>query len=88
LPLVRGIGTRDTAEIEKINIKKLLPVLVNSRHSNQPKQQYCNCLEADEFWTYAGKKSDKLWLVYACHRDSGEIVAFVQGKRERKQSKT
>jgi IS1 family transposase len=32
-------------------------------------------LEIDEFWTYVGKKANKLWLIYAYHRDTGEIVA-------------
>jgi IS1 family transposase len=41
-------------------------------------------LEVDEFWTYVGKKSHKVWLIYAYHRESGEIVAFVWGKRDLK----
>jgi phage antirepressor YoqD-like protein len=40
--LVRGIGIRDIAEIEKISIWKVLSVLVNSRHSIRPKQTYNN----------------------------------------------
>jgi transposase-like protein len=62
--LVRDIGIRDIAEIEKISIRKVLSVLVNSRHSIRPKQAYYDCLEIDEFWTYVGKKSNKVWLVY------------------------
>jgi IS1 family transposase len=46
------------------------------------RQEYYDCLEADEFWTYEGKKSAGLRLIYVCHKDSGEIVAFVWGKRE------
>ncbi|MDR1056674.1 MAG: hypothetical protein LBL90_12830 [Prevotellaceae bacterium] len=42
----------------------------------QPKRPYYDCLEANEFWTYVGKKSAKLWLIYTCRRDTGEIVAF------------
>jgi transposase-like protein len=38
--LVRGIGIRDIAEIEKISIRKVLSVLVNSRHLIRPKQAY------------------------------------------------
>jgi IS1 family transposase len=52
-----------------------------------PKQPYYDCLKVDEFWTYVGKKSRKVWLIYACHRDSGEIVAFVWGKRDLKTAK-
>jgi hypothetical protein len=76
---VRGTGIRAIAEIESISIKKVLSVLVHSRHMFQPKQPYYDCLEADEFWIYVGKKSNRVWLIYACHRDSGEIVAFVVG---------
>jgi IS1 family transposase len=54
---------------------------------NRPKQQYYDCPEVDELWTYVGKKSSKVWLIYAYHRDSGEIVAFVRGKRELKTAK-
>jgi IS1 family transposase len=41
-------------------------------------------LEGDELWTYVGKKSSKVWLIYAYHRETGEIVAFVWGKRDLK----
>jgi hypothetical protein len=82
--LVRGIGIRDIAEIENISIKKVLSELIRSRHMIRPKQPYYDCLEVDEFWTYVGKKSNKVWLIYAYHRDSGEIVAFVWGRRDLK----
>jgi IS1 family transposase len=39
------------------------------------KQNHYDCLEIDEFWTYVGKKKNKVWLIYAYHRGSGEIVA-------------
>jgi IS1 family transposase len=84
---VRGTGIRDIAEIENISTKKVLSVLVHSRHMIRPKQPYYDCLEADEFWVYVGKKSRKVWLIHACHRDSGEIVAFVWGKRDFKTAK-
>jgi hypothetical protein len=60
--------------------QKTLPVLLRSRHVIQPRRQYYDSLEADEFWTYAGKKSVRVRLVYACRRDSGGIAAW--GKRE------
>ena len=82
--LVRGIGIRDISEIERISIKKVLSVLVNSNHTIKPRQSHYDSLEVDEFWTYVGKKANKVWLIYAYHRDSGEIVAFVWGKRNKK----
>jgi IS1 family transposase len=38
----------------------------------------------DEFWTYVGEKKNKVWLIYAYDRESGEIVSFVWGKRDLK----
>jgi IS1 family transposase len=34
-----------------------------------------------------GKKKNKVWLIYAYHRGSGEIAAFVWGKRDLKTAK-
>ena len=82
--LVRGIGIRDIAEIESISIKKVLSVLVKSNKDIRPKQTHYNELEIDEFWTYVGKKKNKVWLIYAYHRETGEIVAWVWGKRNLK----
>ena len=31
-----------------------------------------------------GKKANKVWLIYAYHRSTGEIVAFVWGNRNKK----
>jgi IS1 family transposase/transposase-like protein len=87
LMLVRGLGIRDVAEIERISVKKVLSVLVNSNHLIQPKQSHYDSLEVDEFWTYVGNKKNKLWLIYAYHRATGEIVAFVWGKRNTKTAK-
>ena len=41
----------------------------------------------DEFWSYVGNKKNKVRLIYAYHRASGEIVAFVWGKRNLKTAK-
>jgi IS1 family transposase/transposase-like protein len=84
LMLVHGIGIRDIAEIEKISINKVLSTLVNSNHIISPKQSYYDTLEVDEFWTYVGNKKNKVWLIYAYHRETGEIVAFNWGKRNLK----
>ena len=39
-------------------------------------------LEIDEIWTFVGSKKKKVWLIYAYDRASGEIVAYVWGKRD------
>jgi IS1 family transposase len=31
---------------------------------------------------FLGNKNNKQWLIYAYHRETGEIVAYVWGKRD------
>ena len=82
--LVRGIGVRDVSIILNISIKKVLDILKNSHYEIKPKKKHYNTLEVDEFWTYVGKKKNKIWLIYAYNRETGEIVAYVWGKRDSK----
>jgi IS1 family transposase len=75
--------------ILQISITTVLKVLKSTRYTIKPKQTHYDCLEIDEFWTYVGKKENKVWLIYAYHRESGEIVASnrrfaVWGKRDLK----
>jgi transposase-like protein len=49
LMLVRGIGIRDISEIEKISVKKVLSVLVNSKHTIKPRQSHYDSLEVDGY---------------------------------------
>ncbi|MDR2470236.1 MAG: IS1 family transposase [Tannerella sp.] len=84
---VRGVGIRDIYEIEGISKKKVLSVLIRSSHRIHPKRNHYDSLEVDEFWTYVGNKKNKVWLIYACHRETGEIVAHVWGKRNFKTAK-
>lgn len=37
--------------------------------------------EADEFWSFVGKKSNQRWTWYALERGSGLILAHHNGKR-------
>ena len=80
--LVGGAGIRDIAAIEDISTDKVLSVLSKSKHVITPKHSYYSTLEVDEFWTYVENKSNKIWLIYAYERESGEIVCFVWGKRD------
>jgi IS1 family transposase len=50
----------------------------------KPKQSHYDNLETDGFWTYAGKKKTKIWLIYANHRASVEIAVYVWEKRNLK----
>ena len=86
--LVRGIGIRDISTVLNISITKVLKVLKSGIYRIQPKRTHYDCLEIDEFWTYVRKKKNNVWLIYAYHRGSVEIVAFVWGKRDIKTARS
>lgn len=75
--MVRGSGIRDIAEVEQISCGKVLATLEKCDYKIIPKQNQYDRLEVDELWTFVGKKSNKQWLIYAYHRKTGEIVAYV-----------
>ncbi|MDR2792233.1 MAG: hypothetical protein LBB61_01020 [Treponema sp.] len=50
----------------------------------KPKKTRYDRLETDECWIYRGGKKNKVWLIYAYQRRSGEITAYVWGKRNLK----
>jgi IS1 family transposase len=82
--LVRGIGIRDISAILRISVTKVLKVLTSGVYTVQPKKKHYDCLEIDEFLTYVGEKKNKVRLIYAYHRESGEIAGYVWGKRDLK----
>jgi IS1 family transposase len=82
--LVRGNGIRDISVILCISVKKVLKVLTSGKYKIKPKKTHYDSLEIDELWTYVGEKKNKVWLIYAYHRGTGEIVAYVWGKRDLK----
>jgi IS1 family transposase len=81
---VRGNGVRDISAVLEISVKKVLKTLASTTYKLIPKIKQYDCLETDGFWTYAGDKRNKVWLIYAYHRQSGEIVSFVWGKQDLK----
>ena len=78
---VRGCGIRDIAAIFSISIGKVLSLLVENKVHPSPKRTEYDVLEIDELWSFVGSKENKVWLIYAYHRESGEIVAWTFGKR-------
>jgi len=82
--LVRGIGIRDISTILNISIKKVLKTLISGCYKIIPEKKQYDTLEIDEFWTYVGRKTNKIWLIYAYHRETNEIVTYVWGKRNLK----
>lgn len=80
--MVRGSGIRDIADVEQVSTGKVLSVLDKCHYQITPKQTHYDKLEVDELWTFVGNKQNKQWLIYAYHRKTGEIVAYVWGKRD------
>ena len=87
LMLVRGVGVRDISVIENVSTGKVLTVLAKSDYSITPKKEHYKSIEVDEFWTYVQKKNNKQWLIYAYDRETGEIIAYVWGKRDLRTAK-
>lgn len=79
--LVRGCGIRDIAAIEKVSCTKVLSVLLNVRDVELPHHCFYESIEIDEFWTFVGRKSKRVWLIYAFDRVSKKIISYVWGKR-------
>ena len=84
---VRGNGVRDIRAILNISPGKVLQALGSACHQIKPKKNQYDRLETDGFWTYEGRKTNKVWLIYAYHRESGGTVAYVRGKRDLKTAK-
>jgi len=82
--LVRGVGIRDAAYIEKISVNKVLSALSKTDYRIVPKNSHYKNLEVDEFWSYVGNKENKLWLLYVYSSETGEIICYVFGRRNLK----
>ena len=75
-------GIRSIARITGYSKDKIQRTLRLSKYEITPRKSDYAILEVDEFHTFVGSKQNKVWLQYAYERDSGEIVAFVWGKRD------
>jgi hypothetical protein len=73
--LVRGIDIRGISAVLKISSTKVLKTLKSGTYKIKPRYSHYDCLEIGGFWTYVREKKNKIGLIYAYHRESGEIVA-------------
>ena len=80
----RGNGIRDICSITGYSKDKVQAALQRSEHEIEPTQKHYDVLQVDEFHTFVGHKKNKVWLIYAYHQKTGQIVAFVWGKRDLK----
>lgn len=77
-----GCSIRAISRIMAYSRAKIQAALKRSEHQITPKQKHYDTLQIDEFHTFVGHKKNKVWLIYAYHAKTGEIVAFVWGKRD------
>lgn len=77
-------GIRDICAILGYSKDKVQAALKRSTHEIEPTQKHYDVLQVDEFHTFIGHKKNKVWLIYAYCKTTGEIVAFVWGKRDLK----
>ena len=80
----RGNGIRDICSLTGYSKDKVQAALQGSEHEIEPTQKHYDVLQVDEFHTFVGYKKNKVWLIYAYHQKTGQIVAFVWGKRDLK----
>ena len=93
---VNGSGIRDTARVLKVSattvmstIKKACNLVkVNYRYlenqTNLSVSLFKLEVEADEQWSFVGKKANQRWLWFAIEHISREVLAFTFGSREDK----
>ena len=80
----RGNGIRDICSMTGYSKDKVQAALQRSEHEIEPTQKHYDVLQVDEFHTFVGHKKNKVWLIYAYHQKTGQMVAFVWGKRDLK----
>ena len=76
----RCCGIRDICSITGYSRGKVQAALKRSPHQTSPQRTHYPTLQIDEFWTFVGKKRNKVWLIYAYDQAGGEIVAYEWGQ--------
>jgi transposase-like protein len=82
--VARGAGIRDIRATFSVCFDTIYRIINSLKYDHVPRKKHYHILEIDEFWTYVGKKSNKVWLIYAYDRETGEMAAHVWGKRDLK----
>lgn len=95
---VNGSGIRDTARVLKVSINTVIDVIKKRPELTQVNEQLIQSLdisevevkiekvieeaEMDEMWSFVGKKEDQRWLWHAIDHQTGEVLAYVFGRRK------
>jgi transposase-like protein len=78
--LARGSGMRDIGIIPGISMAVVLKTLEPVKYRIKPKRTRYDCLETDEFWTYAGKRRTKYGLFTRIAGKAGKQRHLCGGK--------
>jgi hypothetical protein len=67
---------RDISAVLKVSIAAVLQVFKSTKYKIKPKQNQNSSISRRSYWIYVDKKQNKVRLIYAYHRDTGEIAAW------------
>jgi len=77
-----GVGIRSIARLLFISPTTVLKrILEIAKQIQLPIIKYNQTYELDEMCTYLGKKTRRIWIVYALNRETKEVVSFNVGRR-------
>ena len=81
--LLRGSGIRDCAAVTGVSKTAVMRLIIRNALQVEMKPVHVHYQEVqiDEQWSYVGRKSRKVWMIYAYAPQNGEILGFAMGKR-------
>jgi insertion element IS1 protein InsB len=81
--ICESMGARGIARVLGISRQTALNrIMLLGKGIKEPEHTFDKVsLEADELWTYVGRKDNEYWVVYAIDRNTRSVVDFVVGKR-------
>jgi IS1 family transposase len=85
---LNGSGVRDIRRVLGVGFKTIQNTLKkkNKLHTVNPNLSKIEpiAIEIDEQWSYTGHKRRQCWTIYAIEKESRQVVAFVCGRRTKK----
>jgi insertion element IS1 protein InsB len=84
--LKEGIGLRSMARVLRISLKTIIHRIRQIAATiRKPFQNLTNRIyEIDEMWTYVGRKTNEVWILYILDRKTRMVVDFRVGSRSKK----
>ncbi|MBX2966466.1 MAG: IS1 family transposase [Cyclobacteriaceae bacterium] len=88
--LREGIGLRSMARVLRISLKTIIQRIRQIAGTIRKPFHYRKrgVYEMDELWSYVGKKSNEVWIMYALDRATKAVIDFRVGSRTKKNIQT